>query len=169
MALARYHLAQANVARMTAPLDDRVMDGFRSQLDRINAIADRSPGFVWRLQTDEGNATAIRAYEDPLILFNMSVWESLDTLHQYVYRSAHAGPLRDRRQWFEPQEGPILVLWWITAGHVPTVDEAQARFEMLKSRGPTHDAFTFRHPFPPPGRQTVRLPEVDAELCGWAT
>ena len=106
----RFHLAQANIGRMRAPLDSSIMEGFSSQLDRLNAIADASPGFVWRLQTDEGNATAIRAYEDERILFNMSVWESLEALHHYVYRSDHAGPLRNRKEWFEPLEGPILVL-----------------------------------------------------------
>jgi hypothetical protein len=164
----RFHLAQANVARMRAPLEDPVMDGFRSQLDRINAIADQSPGFVWRLQTAEGNATAIRAYEDDRILFNMSVWESLEALHHYVYRSDHVGPLRSRREWFEPFEGPILVLWWIPAGHVPTIGEAQEKLQILKEQGPTQRAFTFRDAFPPPGAGPTRFPEVDAEFCDWA-
>jgi len=165
----RFHLAQANVARMRGPLDSRIMEGFRSQLDRINAIADASPGFVWRLQTNEGNATATRAYDDDRILFNMSVWESLEALHRYVYRSDHAGLLRNRREWFEPVAGPILVLWWIAPGHVPSIEEAQARFAILKSRGPTAEAFTFRDPFPPPGHPRVPAPDTDAEFCDWAT
>jgi uncharacterized protein DUF3291 len=165
----RFHLAQANIARMRAPLDDPIMDGFRSQLDRINAIADESDGFVWRLKTDEGNATAIRAYEDDRILFNMSVWESIDALHQYVYRGAHAEPLRERRNWFHAMEGPSLVLWWIPAGHVPTVEEGKARFELLKTLGPTPHAFTFRHPFPAPGDLGIEPPKIDAEFCGWPT
>ena len=151
----RFHLAQANIARMRAPLDSPIMEGFRSQLDRINAIADSSPGFVWRLQTDEGNATAIRAYEDDRILFNMSVWESLEALRDYVYRSDHAGPLRSRREWFEPLDGPILVLWWILA--------------ILKSHGPTANAFTFRAAFPPPGGRLLAPPNIDAEFCDWTT
>jgi hypothetical protein len=156
----RFHLAQANVARMRGPLDSAVMEGFRSQLDRINAVADSSPGFVWRLQTDEGNATAIRAYE---------VWESLEALHHYVYRSDHAGPLRNRREWFEPLGAPILVRWWVPAGHIPSVEEAKARFAILKARGPTAEAFTFREPFPPPGRAgRVAPPDIDAEFCEWA-
>jgi hypothetical protein len=161
----RFHLAQANVARMRAPLEDPVMEGFRSQLDRINAVADRSPGFVWRLQTPEGNATAIRAYDDERILFNMSVWDSLEALHHYVYRSDHVGPLRNRREWFEPMAGPILVLWWIRAGHIPTIDEAKERLRILRERGPSQDAFTFRQPFAPPGERRTRFPEVDAEFC----
>jgi len=161
----RFHLAQANIAHMRAPLEDPIMEGFRLQLDRINAVADASSGFVWRLQTEAGDATGIRAYDDPRILFNMSVWESIEALHAYVYRSEHAGPLRDRRRWFEPLGAPILVLWWIPAGHIPTIDEARSRFDWLAARGPTADAFTFRQPFAPPGQPPVTPPEVDAEFC----
>jgi hypothetical protein len=161
----RFHIAQANVAHMRAPLEDPIMEGFRSQLDRINAIADRSPGFVWRLQTADGNATAIRAYDDERILFNMSVWQSVEALHQYVYRSDHVGPLRQRRDWFLPYHGPVLVLWWIPAGHVPTIDEAKERLRWLEECGPTPEAFTFRQPFPPPGSRAIDFPDVDAEFC----
>jgi hypothetical protein len=152
----RCHLAQANIARMLAPLEHPIMAGFRIQLERINAIADASPGFVWRLQTEQGDATAIRAFEDELILFNMSVWESLDALHEYAYRSDHAGPLRDRGRWFGPLDPPTLVLWWVHAGHRPTLEEAKLRFHLLRDLGPTVDAFTFRNPFTPPG-QSPRL------------
>src|SRR6266516_4488771 len=114
--VARFHLAQVNIGRLRAPLDDPIMEGFRSQLDPINALADGSPGFVWRLQTEEGNAMAIRPFDDDRMAINMSVWESLAALQQFVYRSAHVGPLRDRKQWFESIEGPILVLWWIPVG-----------------------------------------------------
>jgi hypothetical protein len=158
-------LAQANIARMRAPLADPVMEGFRSQLERINALADRSPGFVWRLQTDEGDATAVRAYDDERVLFNMSVWESLEALHAYVYRSDHVGPLRGRRAWFEPLSVPSLVLWWIPASHTPTVAEAREKLERLRELGPTAGAFTFRQPFPAPGAAPSRPPEVDAEFC----
>jgi hypothetical protein len=164
----RYALAQANVARMRAPLEDPVMEGFRSQLERINALADRSPGFVWRLQTEEGDATAVRAFDDPGILFNMSVWESLEALHAYVYKSDHVGPLRSRRAWFEPMTEASLVLWWIPASHVPTVEEARERLERLRRLGPTAEAFTFRHPFSAPGAPPSRPPEVDAEFCSGA-
>jgi hypothetical protein len=164
----RFHLAQANIATMRAPLEDPTMEGFRSQLDRINALADASPGFVWRLQTDAGNATGIRAYEDELILFNMSVWDSIEALHAYVYRSAHAGPLRARRQWFVPTAGPTGVLWWIPAGHVPTVEEAKERFAWLQARGPSPEAFTFRSAYAPPGELPTKLPEVNRVLCAAA-
>jgi hypothetical protein len=160
-----HHLAQANIARMRAPLEDPIMYGFVSQLDAINALADASPGFVWRLQTEEGDATSLRAFEDPLILINMSVWESLDALHAYVYKSGHSGPLRMRRDWFEPMDVPALVLWWVTAGHRPTVEEAKARFATLAERGPSPEAFTFRKAFPAPGEESVHAPEVDAEFC----
>ena len=164
---ARYQLAQANIARMRAPLESAVMEGFRSQLERINAVADASPGFVWRLQSDEGDATAIRAFDDPLMLVNMSVWESLEALHAYVYKSEHVGPLRGRRAWFEPLTGQAsLALWWIPGGHTPTVAEAVERLGLLCARGPTADAFSFREPFPPPGTRVFRAPEVDAEFCG---
>jgi hypothetical protein len=160
-----FHLAQANVARMRAPLEDPVMEGFRSQLEAINALADRSPGFVWRLQTEDGDATAIRAFPDDRVIFNMSVWESVEALHRYVYEGGHLAPLRNRRDWFEPFEGPSLVLWWIPRGHVPTVGEAVAKLALLKERGPREDAFTFRSVFPRPGEPGGRAPEVDAEFC----
>ncbi len=146
----RFQLAQVNIARMRAPLDDPLMEGFRSQLEGINAIADRSPGFVWRLQTPTGDATTIRAFEDDRVLVNMSVWESLEALHQYVYEGPHLGPLRDRREWFLPYEGPMLVLWWIPAGHIPPVEEAKEKLDELSRNGPTPSAFTFRKPFPAP-------------------
>ena len=167
--VARFHLAQVNIGRIRAPLDDPIMEGFRSQLDPINALADRSPGFVWRLQTEDGNAMAIRPFDDDRMAINMSVWESLDALQQFVYRSAHVGPLRDRREWFEPIEGPILALWWIPAGHIPTVVEAQDRLHLLKERGPSPAAFTFRTPFPPPDGPIGDPPTLDAAFCEWAT
>jgi hypothetical protein len=162
----RFHLAQANVARMRGPLESPVMEGFRSQLERINAVADASPGFVWRLQTPEGDATSVRVFDDERILFNMSVWDSLEALHGYVYQSEHLGPLRSRRDWFEPVEGPSLVLWWVPSGHIPTIEEARERLQRLKDQGPTTEAFTFRQPFPVPGQPRVPPPEVDAEFCG---
>lgn len=160
-----YQLAQANIARARAPLDDPSMQDFIAQLDAVNAVADRSAGFVWRLKTEAGNATAIRAYEDERILFNMSVWESLEALHDYVYGSEHLRPLRARRQWFDPMPGPSLVMWWVPAGHVPSIEEARARFALLEANGPCADAFTFRQPFPPPGQSLHVRPEVDAEFC----
>ena len=168
--MTHFHLAQVNIGRFRAPIDDPIMEGFRTQLDPINALADRAPGFVWRLQTEDGNATAIRPYDDDnLMAINISVWESLEALQDYVYKSAHVESLRARRQWFEPIEGPILVLWWVPAGHIPTVSEAQERLQLLKERGPSPDAFTFRAPFPSPHGQFGDVASLDADFCEWAS
>jgi len=165
----RFHLAQANIGRFRAPLETAIMEGFRTQLDAINALADRSPGFVWRLQTEDGNATAIRPYAgDDLMAINLSVWESLESLQQFVYRSGHVEVLRGRKQWFEPIEAPILVLWWILAGEIPTVSEAQDRLQHLKDHGPTPHAFTFRTPFPAPDQEGSDLGGLGAVFCEWA-
>ena len=163
--MTRHHLAQANIAWMRAPIEHPSMESFRVQLESINRLADQSPGFVWRLQTDAGDATGIRAFEDERILFNMSVWGSVRALHAYTYRSAHADVLRARRTWFEAPSGPGLVLWWIPAGSLPTVDEAKAKLRLLAERGPSERAFTFRQVFPPPGEDCVEAPEVAAEFC----
>jgi hypothetical protein len=146
-----HHIAQVNIGRMLAPLDHPIMAGFVASLDEINALAERSPGFVWRLQTEEGNATALRPYDDDRIMINLSVWESLEDLKTYVYLSAHAEVMRQRRQWFEKFEGIYLALWWIKAGHIPTIDEAKDRLEYLSSNGESEKAFTFKNPFAPPG------------------
>jgi hypothetical protein len=148
--MSNYQLAQVNIGRILAPLDSPVMDGFVSQLDAINALADAAPGFVWRLQTEDGDATAIRPYDDDWILVNMSVWESPEALHAYVYRSGHADVLRRRREWFARMTDTYVALWWVPAGHRPSVAEAVARLEMLRAHGPTPDAFSFRQLFPAP-------------------
>lgn len=146
-----YHLANFNVARMrVASIDDPLMQGFVSRLDDINAVAEKSPGFVWRLQSDEGDATAIRPYADERLLINLTVWDSVDALSDYVYRSAHAELVREGRSWFEDPEGSSLVLWWIPVGDIPSVEEAVARLERLHRDGPSPEAFTFRERFPPP-------------------
>lgn len=143
------HIAQINIARMLFPIDSPDMASFVSRLDEINALADGAPGFVWRLQTPEGNATYLRPYEDERILVNMSVWESVDALKNFTYRTAHAELLRDRRNWFEHFAGAMLALWWVPAGHTPGVDEAKKRLEHLEKHGPTNFAFTFKTIHPP--------------------
>ncbi len=143
------HLAQVNIARMKAPLEDPLMAGFVARLEEINALADRSPGFVWRLQTPEGDATYLRPSGDDRILFNLSVWETVEDLRAYVYRSVHVEVLRRRPEWFEKFERPYLALWWVPAGHVPPVEEAKERLAHLQEHGPTPFAFTFRDRFPP--------------------
>ncbi|MBT8137080.1 MAG: DUF3291 domain-containing protein [Gammaproteobacteria bacterium] len=136
-------LAQVNIGRMRAPLEDPLMHGFSSRLDEINALADRSPGFIWRLQTDDGDATALRVFNDPLVLINLSVWRDVDSLRSFVYRSDHRQLLQGRRDWFLPSSGPHLALWWLDAGHRPDADEAKERLEKLASAGPSAEAFTF--------------------------
>ncbi|MCL4297921.1 MAG: DUF3291 domain-containing protein [Anaerolineae bacterium] len=160
-----YHLAQVNIGRIVAPLDDPLLAGFVARLDEINALADRSPGFVWRLQTEEGNATDLRPYDDDRILVNMSVWESLEHLKAYVYRSAHVEVMRQRRQWFEKFEGMYMALWWVKAGHLPTVQEARQRLEYLAEHGASADAFTFSQPFPPPDASPGNFTVTTFEPC----
>ena len=168
--MTQFHLAQVNIGRFRAPIESPVMEGFRTQLDPINALADQSPGFVWRLQTEDGNATAIRPYAgDDLMAINMSVWESLESLQQYVYKSRHIETLRGRKQWFEEIEGPILALWWIPAGQIPTVAEARERLAHLKAHGPTAHAFTFRTPFPAHDEEDGEIDGLDATFCDWAS
>jgi heme-degrading monooxygenase HmoA len=146
-----YHLAQLNIGRIREPLDSPQLAGFVNALEAINALADAAPGFVWRLQTEDGDATAIRPYDDDMLLVNMSVWESLEALAAFVYRSDHRAVMVQRRQWFERMDEAFLVLWWVPAGHLPTVAEAIDRLDLLRTDGPTPMAFTFRSPFPPPG------------------
>ena len=130
-----YHLAQVNIGRIVAPIDSPKMAGFVSQLQPINALADRSPGFVWRLQTEAGDATSILPYDDPRININMSVWESVEALKEFVYKSAHIGPLRDRLKWFEKPVEAYMAMWWIPAGHIPTVEEAKQRLQFRRTCG----------------------------------
>jgi hypothetical protein len=146
-----HHLAQINIGRIKAPIDDPVMSGFVAWLDVVNAMADSSPGFIWRLQTAEGDATSLRPYEDDRILVNMSVWQSLDELSTFVFDGLHRQVMKQRRQWFERFSGIYTALWWVPAGHIPTVDEAKERIEYLEAHGPTAYAFTFKEHFPAPG------------------
>jgi len=145
----RYHMAQVNIGRIRASLDDPVMAGFVARLDEINTLADRSPGFVRRLQASEGNATYLRPYDDDRILINMSVWETVDALKHYVYRSVHAELLRQRQEWFEKFAGAYLALWWVPVGHIPGIDEAKKRVAHLEAHGPTQFAFNFKTVFQP--------------------
>ena len=149
MAEKGYHIAQVNIARMIAPLDSPLMADFVALLDSVNALADASPGFVWRLQGEEGNATYLRPYDDDAILFNLSVWESIEQLKAYVYREDHGAVFRRRREWFAPFDGPNVALWWVPAGHIPTVGEAKQRLEYLRAHGEGPHAFSFRRTFAP--------------------
>ena len=141
-----YHLAQVNIARMLAPLDSPALADFVAQLAPVNDLADHSPGFVWRLQ----DATSVRPYDDPMILPNLSVWDSVETLKEFAYKSGHVVPLRDRAKWFERPQQAHLALWWIPAGHIPTVQEAVERLEFRRKHGDTAVAFSIATPYPAP-------------------
>jgi hypothetical protein len=145
-----WHVAQINVGYPVAPLDSEQLRGFVDMLVPINALADAAPGFVWRLQTEDGDATAIRAFGDDRLILNMSVWASVDALADFVFGSDHAAVMRQRRQWFERMSEAYTCLWWIPAGEVPTLADAEARLTALRADGPTPYSFTFRQAFGPP-------------------
>ena len=145
-----YHLAQLNVARMLKPLDDPVMADFVAALDPINGIADTSPGFVWRLQDEDGNATQTRILDDEHLLVNLSVWTSIQALKDFVYGSDHAKIMRRKREWFAKHVEAYLVLWWIPSGTQPSPAEAEERLVRLKKEGPGPSAFTFGRVFSAP-------------------
>jgi hypothetical protein len=159
-----FHLAQLNIARFKAPMDDPAMAGFVEQLDPVNALADAAPGFVWRLQTEEGNATSIHAFDDDLLLVNMSVWESIDALADFVYRSPHIAVMRRRREWAERMAEAYIVLWWVAAGTTPTVEEAKGRLEHLREHGPSPTAFTFKSRYSP-DEAALASPEGQRDFC----
>jgi Domain of unknown function (DUF3291) len=147
-----FHLAQVNLARPLEPLDSELLREFVESLDPVNAVADGSSGFVWRLQGEDGNATSVPVFDDNSMIVNMSVWESLEALRAFVYTSpAHLSVMRRRREWFERME-VHMALWWVQAGHIPTVAEAEERLTLLRAIGPSPDAFTFRRHFAPPDK-----------------
>jgi hypothetical protein len=160
-----WHLAQLNIGRLRAPVDDPATAEFMDNLDPVNALAEATPGFVWRLQTDEGNATSVRAFEDPLMILNMSVWSSIEALADFTYRTAHASVLRQRRSWFEKPDQAILALWWVPAGHEPTPEEGIARLEHLRAHGPTPAAFTLRERFGPDEAADAEAVVDDRSIC----
>ena len=143
-------------------MDDPMVAGFVAGLDPMNALADASPGFVWRLQTEDGNATSVRAFDDALVIVNISVWESVDALAEFVYRSAHSQFLRHKRDWFERMTESQMALWWIELGHLPSVAEGAQRLELLRASGPSPDAFTFRCPFAAPGVASIEVDDRNA-------
>ena len=142
-----FHLAQVNVAVAKYADDDPRFAGFVDNLDRINAIADQSTGFVWRYTSDDDDAEAKRIFASDTLLFNMSLWQSIDALKQFVYESDHLGILRQRGDWFVPQKHPVMALWWQPEGQIPSVAEAKRRLDCLAERGSTDEAFTFRSSF----------------------
>jgi hypothetical protein len=147
-----FHLAQVNIGRIVAPLDGPELADFVGQLAEINALADGAPGFVWRLVGEDGaDATSLRPDDaDDMLLINCSVWQSVEALRDFVYKTDHLRVLVRRREWFERSVEPYLALWWVPAGHVPTEAEAMERIALLRTKGPGPDAFTFREPHPAP-------------------
>jgi Domain of unknown function (DUF3291) len=145
-----YHIAQLNIGRMRFPLTDPRMSAFVAQLVPINALADKTPGFVWRLQSEAGDATALRPFPDDMLIVNFSVWESIDALFQYTYYSDHAKVFRDRKLWFETMSEHHLVMWWLPSGTIPTVAAGKERLDALTRDGATPYAFTFKERFEAP-------------------
>jgi uncharacterized protein DUF3291 len=152
-----YHLAQVNVGRPLEPLTSPRLADFVNQLDEVNAIADGAPGFVWRLRTEDNNATAIQVFDDDGLIVNMSVWETVESLADYVFRDRdHLAVLRRRRDWFAVPTEAMTALWWVPAGHTPTVAEAEDRIRHLREHGPSPYSFVFRTLFPAPGQDATR-------------
>jgi Domain of unknown function (DUF3291) len=150
-----YQLAQINVARLIAPIDNPKIAEFVAQLEPINSLADAAPGFVWRLKSESGNATDIAYNDDPFIIVNMSVWESIQALRDFAYRSNHVRVFRDRAKWFEKMDQPNYCLWWIPAAHIPKVAEGRERLEHYQRHGATPYAFWFSQQFPAPADEGV--------------
>ena len=145
-----WQLAQINIARLLAPVDDPKIADFVAQLDEINALAENAPGFVWRLKSDAGNATDIPYSDDPFVIPNMSVWTSVEALRDFTYTTRHIEVFRDRAKWFEKMTLPHYCLWWIPEGHIPTVAEARERLEHYQRHGATPYSFWFSQRFPAP-------------------
>jgi hypothetical protein len=158
-----YHLAQVNIARLRAPIDSPVLADFVAELDPVNAVADAAPGFIWRLQTADGNATSVRAFEwdqagSAGVIVNMSVWASVEALAAFVYSGPHVAVLRRRREWFELMGEAYSALWWVPAGALPTTDDAEERVRSLRAHGPAPHAFTLRQHYPAPGFAGIKPP-----------
>ncbi|MCT9010682.1 DUF3291 domain-containing protein [Streptomyces sp. NPDC054766] len=146
---ASYELAQVNIARLKAPLDSPRLKDFVEALDPVNAVADAADGFVWRLQSDSGNATDVPVLGDDWLIVNMSTWRDTNALTAFMYQGRHRELMARRRDFFERLEEAVTALWWVPAGHRPTVPEAESRLLHLREHGPTRQAFTLRTSFPP--------------------
>lgn len=166
MSRSDFHLVQFNTARARFPPEDPRMRTFLAQLLHINSLADGSPGFVWRLQTEDGNSIAIRPYEDDHILITYSIWESIEHVFEFTYRGPHARVMKDRKQWFDKIEDPYIVLWWAPAGEIPSLAEAVRRLDHLRRHGPTEFAFDFHHRFPAPAPGPEVVPQEGRRETG---
>jgi hypothetical protein len=163
---AGWHLAQINIGRLVAPQGDPRVQPFFDALDRVNALAEESPGFVWRLKGEGNSATDLQPTADPLLIPNMSVWADPESLFQYVYRSAHTEVMIRRREFFERFDGAFQALWWIEPGRVPTVNDGLSRLWHIDRFGPTAHAFTFKKRFPPPG-VSDESEDMEPKCVGW--
>jgi hypothetical protein len=159
-----YQLAQLNIAQMREPLESPSMADVVANLDRINALADQAPGFVWRLEDDSGNAVAIRPFGDDCIV-NMSVWKDIPSLSQYAFESRHVEIMRRRREWFHPMAEAHAVLWWVAAGHRPTIAEAKEKLDHLRTHDAGPIAFTFKQSYQPPDVQHPERAVLADDAC----
>lgn len=165
-----YDLAQVNVSRLLAPLDSPLLAPFMASLDEVNAEGDAAPGFLWRLQTEDGNATSVRAFgwdvrDSHGVIVNLTTWTSVEALAAFVFSGQHLEVMRGRRQWFERAVEPMTAMWWVPSGHRPSTDQAEDRVRHLRKHGPTAGAFTFRAPFPPPDAPGAVAHRDDGWLC----
>ena len=165
-----FDLAQVNVSRLLAPIDSPVLAEFMAALDEVNAEGDAAPGFRWRLQTEDGNATAVRAFgwdvgDSHGVIVNLTTWASVRALGDFVFSGQHLQVMRRRRQWFQRAVEPMTALWWVPADHRPSTDDAEARVRHLRRHGPTAEAFTFGTPFPSPANPDVAVSPDDDWLC----
>lgn len=142
-----YHLAQLNIATALAPLDSPVMQEFVDNLERINLMGECSPGFVWRMKDDTGNATAIPVYDDPNIIANLTVWQNPESLKSFLFKTEHAHFLKRKKEWFKPVKEATYVLWWVPQGHIPTMNEGKDKLAYLRAYGETAKAFSFKKQF----------------------
>jgi hypothetical protein len=145
----RLYLAQVNIGKIIAPMDSPLMAGFADNLDRINALAESSEGFIWRLKDEANNATSIKVFDDDFIIINMSVWSNMDTLYKYVYQSAHTDYLKRRREWFEKMPEMHMALWYVPENHIPDTAEAVDKLNYIRKNGETPFAFGFKKKYSP--------------------
>ena len=145
----KFQLAQLNIADAKAAQSSEIMQGFVKRLDEIHLLADNAPGFIWRYNNEEGDDVGKRIFGNPLLLINMSTWEDFASLRQFVYKSVHKELIQERESWFKKMPEMYQVLWWVPAGHTPSVQEAKDKLELVRKLGPTAEAFTFAKPFEP--------------------
>ncbi|MGW2383136.1 DUF3291 domain-containing protein [Streptomyces sp. NPDC001658] len=158
-----YELAQVNISRLKFPLDSPELKDFVDALDPVNASAEEADGYVWRLQSDGGDATDIKVFGDDWLIINLTVWRNTNALTAFMYQGQHREMLARRREWFERVQEAMTALWWVPAGHRPTVAEAESRLLHLRANGPTPYAFTLRTSFPADAQEPV-TGEVPEEL-----